>query len=103
MHRGQVISSSIIWDEVLQLGIKKWGNKTLKGLLCRIVLGSVIYNLWQTRNEIKHSGLPSFEEQILKRVLWEMRTRIVGKGKFPKTRENLVLASLWNLPADLLL
>jgi hypothetical protein len=103
MLRCQVNNSSIILDEVLKLGIRKWKYKTLQGLLCRLVLGSVIYNIWQTRNEMKHLGHPSSEEQILKKVLWEVRTRIVGKGKFSKTRGNLILASKWNLPTELLL
>jgi hypothetical protein len=76
---------------------------TLKGLLCCLVLDSVIYNMWHTRNAIKHFGHPSSEEQILKKVFWEVRTNIVGKGKFPKTRRNLVLASNWNLPIELFL
>jgi hypothetical protein len=67
------------------------------------VLGSIIYNIWHTRNEIKHLDQPSSEEQILKKVFWEARTRIAGKGKFPKTRGNLVLASLLNLPTELIL
>jgi hypothetical protein len=96
-------SPSVILDEVLKLGIRKWKSKTLQGLLCRLVLGFVIYNIWQMRNEIRHFGQPSYEEQILKMVLWEVRTRIVGKGKFPKTKGNLVLASQWNLPTELFL
>jgi hypothetical protein len=32
-----------------------------------------------------------------------VRARILGKGKFSKTRENLLLVSLWNLPVDLLI
>ncbi|XP_059446512.1 uncharacterized protein LOC132178068 [Corylus avellana] len=103
MHRCHENNSPIIWDEVLKLGISKWGTKTLKGLLCHLVLGSVIYNLWCTRNELKHSGHPISEEQILRKVLWEVRTRIAGKGKFSENRENLVLAAQWNLPADLFL
>jgi hypothetical protein len=103
MLRCQVNNSSIILDEVLKLGIRKWKSKTLQGLLCRLVLGSVIYNIWQTRNEMKHLGHPSSEEQILKKVLWEVRTRIVGEGKFPKTRGNLVLSCKWNLPTELFL
>jgi hypothetical protein len=63
----------------------------------------VVYNLRRTRNELKHSGEPNTKEQILKKTLWEVRARIVGKGKFPKTRENLSLVSLWNLPACLLM
>ena len=103
MLRCQVNNSSIILDEVLKLGIRKWETMTLKGMLCRLVSGLVIYNIWQTRNEIKHLGQPSSEEQILKKVLWEVTTRIAGKGKFPKTRGNLVLASMWNLPTELFL
>ncbi|XP_059433958.1 uncharacterized protein LOC132167079 [Corylus avellana] len=103
MHCCHENNSPIIWDEVLKLGISKWGTKTLKGLLCRLVLGSVIYNLWCTRNELKHSGHPISEEQILRKVLWEVRTRIAGKGKFSKNKENLGLAAQWNLPADLFL
>jgi hypothetical protein len=68
MLRCQVNNSSIMLNDVLKLGIMDWETKTLKGLLCRLVLGSVIYNIWHTRNEIKHLGQPSFEEQILKKV-----------------------------------
>ena len=99
----RVDNPPVIWDEIMQLGISNWGNKALKGLLCRLVLGFVVYNLWRTRNDIKNSGQPNTEEQILKKILWEVRARIVEKRKFPKTRGNLALVSLWNLPADLLL
>ncbi|XP_059448467.1 uncharacterized protein LOC132179721 [Corylus avellana] len=84
MFRCRVDNPFVIWDEILQLRISNWGNKALKGLICRLVLGSVIYNLWCTRNEIKHSGQPNTEEQLLKKILWEVRARIVGKEKFPK-------------------
>jgi hypothetical protein len=101
-HRCGMEDPSLIWKEVLQLGIKNWGNKALKGLLCRLVFGSVFYNLWRTRNEVKHSGSPNTEEQIVKRILWEVGARIVWKGNFPKTRENISLVSLWNLPVSML-
>jgi hypothetical protein len=103
MCRCNVTSPSVKWDEIIQVGISNWGNKSLKGIQCRLVLGSIIYHLWCTRNEIKHSGNPLTEDQMLKRILWEVRARIVGKGNFPKTRENLLLVSLWNLPVDLLM
>jgi predicted negative regulator of RcsB-dependent stress response len=93
MLRCQVNNFSVSLDEVLKVGIRKWKSKNLKGLLCRLVLGSVIYNIWQTRNEIKHLGQPCSEEQILKKVLWEVRTKIAGKGKFPKIEGNMDLAS----------
>jgi hypothetical protein len=57
-------------------------------------LGSTIYNIWCTKNELKHAGHPSTVEQILKKVLWEVQARVAGKGKFPRTRENILLYSL---------
>jgi hypothetical protein len=62
MHRCGVEDPSLIWEEVMQLGIKNWGNKALKGLVYKLVFGSVVYNLWRTRNEVKHSGHPNTEE-----------------------------------------
>jgi hypothetical protein len=61
-------------------------NKALKGLVCRLAFGSVVYNLWRTSNEFKHYGQPNTEEHIIKKILWKVRARIVGKGIFPKTR-----------------
>ena len=62
MHRCGVEDPSLIWEGVMQLGIKNWGNKALKGLVCRLVFGSVVYNLWRTRNELKHFGQQNIEE-----------------------------------------
>ena len=103
MIRHRVDNPLLIWDDILLLRCRNWGHKTLKCMLCRLVLGSVVYNLWRTRNGLKHAGQPSTEEQPSKKILWKVRTRIVRKGRFPKTRKNLVLCSLWNLPAELLL
>jgi hypothetical protein len=33
--RCDVISPSIKWDEIIQMGISKWENKNLKGIICR--------------------------------------------------------------------
>jgi hypothetical protein len=66
------------------------------------VLGSIVYHIWCTRIEIQHSGHPVSEDQLVKRILWEVRARIVGRS-FPKSRENLLLVDLRNLPAELLI
>jgi hypothetical protein len=64
------------------------------GVLCRLVFGYVVYGL---RKAIRFCGVPSTEEQILKRIFWEVRTRIYGKGSFKKTRENVLICQIWNL------
>jgi hypothetical protein len=102
MTRCKVTNPPIIWEDILQLRRSSWRCNTLKSLLCRLALGSSVYNIWCTRNELKHAGHPNIEEQILKKVLWEVRTRVAGKGKFPRTRENILLCSLWNLSEILL-
>jgi hypothetical protein len=64
------------------------------GVLCRLIFGYVVYGLWKV---IRFCGVPSTEEQILKRIFWEVRTRISGKGSFKKTRENVLICQIWNL------
>jgi hypothetical protein len=102
MTRCIVANPPIIWEDIIQLGCSSWKCNTLKSLLCRLALGSIVYNIWCTRNEIKHAGHPNTEEQILKKVLWEVRARVAGKGKFPRTRDNILLCSLRNLSEILL-
>jgi hypothetical protein len=72
MTRCKVANPLIIWEDILQLGCSSWRCNTLKSLLCRLALGSAVYNIWCTRNELKHTGHPNTKEQILKKVLWEV-------------------------------
>jgi hypothetical protein len=102
MARCFVEKPPLLWEDVLQLGCRNWKKKTLRDTLCRLALSSTVYNLWRARNEIKHSGQPKTEEQLLKIILWEVRSRIVGRGKFLLNRENTLLCRSWNLSADLL-
>ncbi|XP_059439694.1 uncharacterized protein LOC132172241 [Corylus avellana] len=80
LSRCRIANSPIIWEEVLQMGCSEWGNKTFKVVPGRLALGSTVYNIWCNRNEIKHAGHPKTEEQLLKKILWEVRTRVIGKG-----------------------
>jgi hypothetical protein len=104
IESGNSVWQDVMWPILLLYGriYFNWGSKSLKAILCRLVLGSAVYNIWITQNELKHAGHPITEEQILKKIMWEVRTRVVGKGIFSRTRENLMFCSLWNLPTDLL-
>ncbi|XP_059440872.1 uncharacterized protein LOC132173392 [Corylus avellana] len=102
MFRCKIDMPPVIWDDLVQLGCNKWGKNSLKCLICQLVLGSVVYNLWRTRNELRHDGVPKTEKQLLKQIFWEIRARIAVKRGFPRTRENLLLCSLWNLPFAIL-
>jgi len=78
-------------------GCRNWKKKTMLGVLCRLVFGSAVYGLWKARNAIRFCGVSSTEEQVLKMIFWEVRTRIFGKGSFKKTRENVLICPIWNL------
>ena len=67
MFRCRVTNVPIIWEHILQLGLNDWCCKSLKDMLCRLALGSVAYNIWCIRNEIKHAGHLKSEEQLMLR------------------------------------
>jgi hypothetical protein len=67
------------------------------GVICRLAISSIVNGIWRARNEIKHAGHPHTEAQILKLIIWQVRTRIAGEGKFQKTKENISLCKSWNI------
>jgi hypothetical protein len=79
MQRCPGVACSHVWQDVLLEGCSNWKKKSMLGALCRIVFGSAVYSIWQARNAIRFHGHPKSEEQILKMILWEVRTRILGK------------------------
>jgi hypothetical protein len=70
------------WSEIINVGCRKWKSKSMEGILCRLILSSTVYGIWRARNEIRHNGHPRTEEQILKAILWEVRSRISWERVF---------------------
>jgi hypothetical protein len=56
MARCRVANPPTVWEDILQLGCSNWGSKPLKAIICRLVLGSAVYNIWCIRNELKHAS-----------------------------------------------
>jgi hypothetical protein len=77
--------------------IKELRSDCLKSRLCRLFLGAAVYHLWKHRNGILHENSLSYEEQIVAKIKWDVRARIMSKGPYKKSVENMQLASLWNL------
>lgn len=65
--------------------------------MCKLVLGAVVYHLWKKRNDVRHGNILKSEEQILHRIDWEVRTCIMGCGKFGNIAANRELCSKWGL------
>jgi hypothetical protein len=62
------------------------------------VLGGCCLSLIEKhRNSILHGNSLSSEEHIVAKIKWDVRARIMSKGSYKKSVENMQLASLWNL------
>jgi hypothetical protein len=53
-----------------------------KAVLCKLSWGAHLYHIWTQRNDIKHSNHIRSEEQMIKHLKWEIRTRVLARGRF---------------------
>jgi hypothetical protein len=53
-----VLNPPTSWDDVVSLGLHEWKGKTIKAYICRLVFDSSIYNIWRTRNALRHGNNP---------------------------------------------
>ncbi|GLT57396.1 hypothetical protein SLA2020_303710 [Shorea laevis] len=98
MEKCSVLDPPTSWEDVLAWGVQHWGKKTFHASVCCLVLGASIYHIWRTRNEIRHGCSPSSEDQLLQKIHVDVRSRILGRGKFKKTPRNVDLCCNWGLP-----
>lgn len=68
----------------LKKGVKDWRGKNFKAVICRLACGSVVYHLWRQRNDEKFGNMSISEEKMVQMISWEVRTRIMCKGKIEK-------------------
>jgi hypothetical protein len=97
MQRCSPLAPPSDWSVIIRDGCKNWKSKSMEGIVYRLILSSPVYGIWRARNEIKHHGQSRTEEQILKSIFWEVRTRISGRGCFKKTKESIRLCHSWNI------
>jgi hypothetical protein len=84
MLRCLKLNPQLDWQGVMEEACSTWRTKNLLAVLCKLILSSVVYNLWQAKNELRFQGWPKTEEQILKKIFWDIRSWISGKGRFIK-------------------
>jgi hypothetical protein len=77
MQRCNDLAPSLGWQRVLNNGCRTWKKNTMAGVLCRLLLSSVVYNIWRDKNAIEYQNAPKTEEQILKQIFREVRSRIL--------------------------
>jgi hypothetical protein len=96
------LNPQLDWQGVMEEACSTWSTKNLLAVLCKLILSYVVYNLWQARNELRFQGRPKTEEQILKRIFWEIRSRISEKGRFIKSKKNINPCQMWNITGTVL-
>jgi hypothetical protein len=83
-------------DEVVSWSVSSLTGSSLLVNLCRLCLAASVYHLWKLRNDLCHGNIPRTEEAVVKQIKWEVRSRIMAKGRFKKTGLNAKLVQLWN-------
>lgn len=63
----------------------------------------MVYHLWRQRNDVKFGNMLILEEKMVQRISWEVRSRIMWKGKFKSSGENVALCANWDIPIRVLI
>jgi hypothetical protein len=74
------------WDYIEHWGAVELQGKGLKASLGRLCLVSLL-----------HCNQPRTEDAILKQIRWDVRSRMITKGKFKCSGENVEIMHRWNL------
>jgi len=93
MSRCNVNHPPVDWDDVVWLRVCDWKQKSLTANICRLVLSSTIYNMWRNRNETKHEvrNRGADLEKNNNNNNWDVRPRVLGKDRFKRNVENVVM------------
>lgn len=90
------------WSAIVNQGLRKWKGKTLLAMVCRLAWGSIVYNIWKFRNDVKFGNSLMTEEKILRKNCWEVRSRLVSGGEVKGSAENIALCLNWGIPMKIL-
>jgi hypothetical protein len=91
------VSSGCGWEEVAEWSATHLKGEGLKTRLCKLSLGAVVYHLWLHWNNLIHGNKLISEEPLIAKIKWEVRSRLMGKGKYRRTAENSRRMQIWNL------
>lgn len=58
------------------------GIRVLRLMSAELFFSAAVYWLWRQRNDVKHGNAPRAEEKVIQDVVWDVKNRIRGKGKY---------------------
>jgi hypothetical protein len=76
------------WDDIMNWGVEVLKSRKLKAALCKLSWSATVYNIWRQRNGLKHGNKLKSEEKVVQNITWEVRARIMAKGRFKRTKGN---------------
>jgi hypothetical protein len=81
-------SPPVCWDDVILEGLacRTRERKAFKAHVCRLAFGATVYPIWSNRNALRHGNKPMSEEQLLQKIKWDVRCRVIGKGKLKRSK-----------------
>lgn len=79
MELGDLEAPPICWAEIVDVEKRESREKVLKCFVCRLDFGVAVYHIWRTRNDLRPGNSPFSDVQILQRIKWEVRVRIIVK------------------------
>lgn len=69
------------WDKIALWSVAEMRGKSLKASIQKIAHGATVYNLWLQRNYLLHGRIPWIEEELLSKLSWEVKSRVLSKFK----------------------
>jgi hypothetical protein len=89
MQRCNDLAPSLDWQRVLNDGCRTWKKKTMAGVLCRLVLSSVVYNIWKARNAIKYKMLLNLKSRYSSRFFGKLDQEFLEEKSLRKIERML--------------
>jgi hypothetical protein len=80
---------STYWEDVMEWGLTELKGKNMKATLCKLAWGRQCITCGSKEMTLG-LNMQRTEEQILKRLYWEVRSPVMAKGRFKKTE-------VWNV------
>lgn len=96
---GVLIPSHYSWNDLVDFASQNWKGKSLVNVINKLVLGSLVYYIWQERNLRIFQDQHRSSGQVIKCIVEVVRLKIMG---FKIRRSSRVDATLrlWNISWD---
>ena len=62
-------------DHIIQWGENYWKEESLRAVVCKLILGALVYYIWHQRNAIIHVLRLKTEEGIIKLIERRIKAR----------------------------